>query len=145
MDTVLHTTAIYVLLLLLLALFGKRSLSSVTVFDFIVLILIAEAAGQVLLGEESVTTAVLAVITLLTLSWLLDILAFRSERANTLLNDTPTVIVDDGRLLEDRARDFHLDTDDILRQARSAQGLERMDQVKYAILERDGQISIIPR
>jgi uncharacterized membrane protein YcaP (DUF421 family) len=85
------------------------------------------------------------VLTLLTLSWVFDILAFRSKRLDTLLNDSPTILVQHGHVLEERAREFHVDEDDILQQARSSQGLERLDQIKYAVLERDGQISIVPQ
>ena len=145
MDTILHTVTIYLILLLVFALFGKRSLSDVTIFDFVILLIIAETTGSALVGEESVTASALSVITLLTLSWAFDLLSFRSKRLDTLLNDSPTVLVEHGEMVDDRARAFQVDEEDILQQARSSQGLERMDQVKYAILERDGRISIIPR
>lgn len=144
MDIVLHTVGMYLILLLLLALFGKRSLADVTIFDFVILLIVSEVAGEVLLGEQSVTAATLSVMTLLALSWGLDTLAFRSKRLDVLLNDSPTLLVEHGRLIQDRARDFQIDEADILQMARSSQGLERLDQVKYAVLERDGQISIIP-
>jgi uncharacterized membrane protein YcaP (DUF421 family) len=145
MDTIFHTAAIYLILLLLFALFGKRSLADVTIFDFVILLLISEVTGEVLLGERSVTAAALSVMTLLTLSWVFDILAFRSKRLDTLLNDSPTILVQHGHVLEERAREFHVDEDDILQQSRSSQGLERLDHIKYAVLERDGQISIVPQ
>lgn len=144
MDVVLHTVGVYLILLLLLALFGKRSLADVTIFDFVILLLIAEVTGDVLLGEQSVTAAALSVMTLLAMSWTLDVLAFRSKRLNLLLNDSPTLLVEHGRLIPERAREFKIDEEDVLQAARATQGLERLDQVKYAVLERDGQISIIP-
>jgi uncharacterized membrane protein YcaP (DUF421 family) len=145
MDTILHTAAMYLALLVIFALFGKRSLSDVTIFDFVILLLVGEVTGEVLLGEQSVTAATLAVVTLLTLSWAFDVLTFRSKKFDKVVNDSPTLLVEHGSLIEDRARSFRVDEDDILQQARSSQGLERLDQIKYAVLERDGQISIVPQ
>ena len=144
MDVVLHTVGMYLILLLLLALFGKRSLADVTIFDFVILLLVAQVGGEVLLGEQSITAATLSVMTLLAMSWVLDVAVFRSKRLDVLVNDSPTLLVEHGRMIPDRARDFQIDEDDILQAARSSQGLERLDQVKYDVLERDGQISIIP-
>lgn len=145
MDTILHTALMYLVLLSIFALFGKRSLSEVTLFDLVILLILSEVTGEVLLGEQSVTAATLSVVTLLTLSWAFDVLTFRSKRFDKLLNDSPTLLLERGRVIEERAREFRVDEDDILQEARASQGLERLDQIKYAVLERDGQISIIPQ
>jgi uncharacterized membrane protein YcaP (DUF421 family) len=55
------------------------------------------------------------------------------------------VIVVDGKPLKDRMDKSRVDEDDVLDAARETHGLERMDQIRHAILERDGRISIIPR
>lgn len=68
MDTILHTAAMYLAPLSIFALFGKRSLSEVTLFDLVILLILSEVTGEVLLGEQSVTAATLSVVTLLTLS-----------------------------------------------------------------------------
>lgn len=57
----------------------------------------------------------------------------------------PLVVVRDGEPLEREMAWARIDAGDVLEEARSSQGLERLDQVRYAILERDGSISIIPR
>ena len=54
------------------------------------------------------------------------------------------IIVDHGKPLKDRMSKSNIDEEDIMQAARSNQGLERMEQVKYAVLEKDGTISIIP-
>src|SRR5215218_1243380 len=55
------------------------------------------------------------------------------------------VLIDDGQILDDRMRRSRVSEDDILEQARIAHGLERMDQIKYAVLERTGGISVVHR
>ena len=62
-----------------------------------------------------------------------------------MLDDIPLVIVADGKPLKDRMDKSRVDEDDVLDAARENLGLERMDQIRHAILERDGKISIIPR
>lgn len=55
------------------------------------------------------------------------------------------IIVDDGRILNDRMRKERIDESDIMAAAREKHGLERLDQIKYAVLEQSGDISIVPR
>jgi uncharacterized membrane protein YcaP (DUF421 family) len=55
------------------------------------------------------------------------------------------ILVDDGRILTDRLRRANLQEEDILEQARQLHGLESMEQVKFAVLEKSGSISIVPR
>lgn len=146
MDSVLRALAIYAVLLVVLALMGKRSLSQVTVFDFLVLLIVSEAVSEALVGEDiSITGATLVVLTLLTVSRAADAFTYRFPRFDRLLNDVPLILVDDGEPVAAHMRRVRVDTSDILERARELQGLERMDQVKYAVLERDGQISIVPR
>lgn len=67
----------------------------------------------------------------------------RSHRLEKVVDGVPTVLIDDGRTHEDRMAHARIDTEDILEAART-HGLSRLDQVRYAILERTGGISIIP-
>ncbi len=69
----------------------------------------------------------------------------RSPRIEKLLEDEPLIIVEEGRPLLDRMKKVRVDEEDVLIAARILQGLERMDQIKYAVLERNGGISIIPK
>jgi len=55
------------------------------------------------------------------------------------------IIVEDGRALVDRMKGARIDLDDVLQAARERQGIESLDQIKYAVLERTGEISIIPK
>jgi len=57
----------------------------------------------------------------------------------------PLIVVENGQLHKDRMLKERVDEEDILSAAREHQGLEKMDDIKYAILERDGHITIIPK
>jgi uncharacterized membrane protein YcaP (DUF421 family) len=146
MDAVLRSAAIYFVLLLVLRLTGKRSLGQMTTFDFVLLLVIAEAIQQGLLGNDfSLTNAFLVILTLIGIDTGLSLLERRSQTVDKLVNGVPLVIVEDGQPLEERMNKVRVTADDILEMAREQQGVERMEQIKYAVLERSGGISVIPR
>ncbi|MDQ2654907.1 MAG: DUF421 domain-containing protein [Chloroflexota bacterium] len=146
MDSVLRAAAIYVILLVIFRIGGKRSLAQITTFDFILLLIIGEATQQALLGEDfSLTNAFVVIITLIGIDIGLSLLKSRSQTLERVMDDLPLVIVEDGRPLQKRMDKARVDQADVLTAARQLQGLERMEEIKYAVLERNGGISIIPR
>ena len=146
MDAVLRATAIYLGLLVILRLSGKRTMAQITVFDFVLLLIVAEATQQGLLGDDfSVTNALLVILTLIGIERTTDFLSVKSGRFDRLLEGGSLIIVEDGRPNDERLQKLRISLDDILEQARSSQGIERMDQIKYAVLERNGSISVIPK
>jgi len=146
MDSIVRAAVIYAILLLIFRIAGKRSLAQITTFDFVLLLIIGEATQQAMLGNDfSVTNATLIIVTLLALDIGLSLLQQRLPYLDKWLDDVPLVIIDDGKVLHDRLKKSRIDESDILHAARELQGLERMDQIKYAVLERGGGISIIPR
>lgn len=145
MDAVLRAVIIYLALLLLFKVAGRRSLSDITTFDLVLLMMIGEATQQGLLGDDfSITNAVLVVITLVTIDIVLSLLKRRYPRVNRLIDGCPTLIVEQGRPLKARIDEARLREEDVLLAARQGQGLESMEEIKYAILETNGKISIIP-
>jgi uncharacterized membrane protein YcaP (DUF421 family) len=146
MDSVIRAAVVYAFLLLVLRLAGKRTLAQVTSFDFVLLLIISEATQQALLGEDnSMTNAAILIVTLVGLNILMSVLKQRSKFVERLLEDIPLLIVADGKPLQSRMDKERVDVDDILDAARESHGLEHLSQIKHAILERSGKISIIPK
>ncbi|QDV34382.1 DUF421 domain-containing protein [Tautonia plasticadhaerens] len=146
MDTVLRAAATYAFLVVLFRVAGRRTLSEMTSFDFVLLLVVGEAAQQALLGEDfSLTNAFLSILTLIALDIGLSLWKQRSRWLEMWIDGVPTVLVEDGRPLQDRMDKARVDVDDILEAARRLQGLERLEQVRYAVLERDGKITVIPQ
>lgn len=145
MDAVLRAVAVYLFLLAVFRIIGKRSLAQITTFDFVLLLIIGEATQQGLLGDDfSVTNAFLVILTLLGMELLLTYLKQRSPKMDQILDGVPLVIVEDGTPLKDRMDRVRVDEADILQAARELQGLEQMDQIKYAVLEKSGGITVVP-
>jgi uncharacterized membrane protein YcaP (DUF421 family) len=145
MESVLRATAVYVFLLVLFRLSGKRTLAQVTTFDFVLLLIISEATQQALVdGDNSMTNAFLLVATLVALNILFSEIKQRFKAAERVLDGLPLLLVEHGNLLHDPMAKERIDEDDVLDAAREHHGLERLEQIKYAVLERNGKISIIP-
>ena len=145
MDTIVRAAAIYVFLVVLFRVTGRRTLAQITTFDLVLLLIISEATQQALLGNDfSITNALLVILALIGLDLLFQKLSMRWRLVDRWLNNLPLVLLRDGEVIDDRARRSGFQEGEILEQAR-AQGLERLEQIKYAVLERDGSISIIPK
>ena len=146
METVLRAASMYLLLLVVIKIAGRRTLLEMTSFDLILLLIISEATQQALLGDDfSVTGAALTIVTLIVLDILFGALKGWFPRIDRFVDGVSLILVEDGKLLKGRAKKAGIDEEDIMVSARSTQGLERMDQIKFAILEKNGKISIIPR
>ena len=146
MDPIVRAAAIYVVLLICFRLVGRRTLMQMTSFDFVLLLIIGEATQNALLGNDySVTNAVLVILTLIGLDILLSYMKQHAPIVERWMDGLPMILVQDGKPLKDLMNRARVDESNIMSAARESQGLERMDQVKYAVLEINGNISIIPR
>jgi uncharacterized membrane protein YcaP (DUF421 family) len=139
-------SVIYLLLLVLLRFSGKRTLAQMDTFDFVLLLIISETTQQAIVGDDSsMTNAVLAISTIVFLAMTLTGMKQKWHGFENYAEDVPMVIVRNGVPDRERLDRSRVSEDDILQTARESQGLERLDQIKWAILERDGVISIIPK
>lgn len=145
MDSILRAVVIYLALMVIFRVSGKRSLAQITTFDFVLLLVIGEATQQALLGDDfSITNAILVITTLVSIDIGLSLLQKRFPRIGPWVEDVPLVLVHDGEVLKHRMEKSRISEEDVLEAARDKQGIERLDQIKYAVLERTGSISIIP-
>ena len=146
MDAVFRGVAVYGFLVIVFSVLGRRTLVQTTNFDLLLLIIIGQSTQLALLGDDySVTNAVLLILTLLGLHLGLAAVKDRLPKAHRVLGGgPPVVVVVDGEFLDDPASAVGVGPDDVLLAARQLHGLERMAQVRYALVERTGAISIVP-
>lgn len=145
MDSVLRAAAIYGFLLVLFRAMGKRTLAQITTFDFVMLLIIGEATQQGLLGDDfSVVNGLLVVATLVGVDIGISMAKARSQTFTTLTEGSALIVVENGKPIEERMKKSRVDVDDIMEAARTLQGLERIEQIKYAVVERSGGISVVP-
>jgi uncharacterized membrane protein YcaP (DUF421 family) len=145
MESVFRGVAIYIGLLAVMRLSGRRSLGQMTPFDLVLLLIVAETTQQALLGEDySVTNSLLLIVTLFATDALFSYAKQWSTGMAKWIDGQPTVLISLGKLDARALERSRISLDEILDAAREQQGLERLSQIRFAVLEISGTISIIP-
>jgi uncharacterized membrane protein YcaP (DUF421 family) len=145
MDIVLRGIVVFVFLFVLVRVMGRRELSSLEPFDLILLIILGDAVQQGLTQDDySLTGAMLAVGTIAILQVLTSWLNFRVPRLRPILDGEPIVIVQDGQPIERNLRRERLTPDDLAEAARQ-EGIAKLDDVAWAVMETSGAISFIKK
>jgi uncharacterized membrane protein YcaP (DUF421 family) len=140
----LRTIAVYGAVFVGLRLMGKREIGQMTVFDLVVILLIANAVQNAMVGQDSsLQGGILAAAVLLVANRLVAIVRIRSRLFGRLIEGMPTVLVQDGQFVEPHLRKEGVDKDELEMAARE-HGMDSIKDVKLAVLEVDGSISIVP-
>ena len=132
--------------MLMFRLSGKRTLAQTTPFEFVLLLIISEVTQQALVGEDfSITASLILISTLIGTDLCFSLIKQRFKKLEKITEGVPLIILKDGKVLEKQIKKARVQEGDILEAGRNMHGLERLDQMKYAVLEIDGTISIIPK
>ncbi|HEX3806455.1 MAG TPA: YetF domain-containing protein [Gaiellaceae bacterium] len=145
MDIVGRGIVVFAFLLVLTRIIGRRELSSLQPFDLILLIILGDAVQQGLTQDDySLTGAGLAIGTIAVLQVFVSWIGYRFPRTRTILEGTPIVVVDDGEVIENNLKRERLSIDEIREQAR-LEGIAHLSEVRWGVLETNGQISFIKK
>jgi uncharacterized membrane protein YcaP (DUF421 family) len=146
-ESVLRTTVItilaYVLLIFLLRTSGKRTLSKMNAFDFIVTIALGSTLATVLLNKNvALTDGVLAFFLLIYLQYVITYLAARSKAVSNLVKSTPTLLVYKGQMLKKAMLKERVNEDEIYAIIRE-KGFGSIEQIGAVVLETDGSLTVV--
>ena len=145
MNPVIRAIVIYLFLLLIFRIMGKRSLSESTTFDFVLLLIIGEVTQQALIGKDySITGAAILISSLMGIDLIFTLLKDKFVFFGKVAEGIPLIIVDHGKPLKERMHKVKVSEEDVLETARQNFGLKELNEIEYAILEKDGSISIVP-
>ncbi|HET6174522.1 MAG TPA: YetF domain-containing protein [Gaiellales bacterium] len=145
MDLVVRAVVIFLFVFVLTRVLGRRELSSLEPFDIILLVVIGDLVQQgITQSDDSVTGTLIVLSTIGLLTVAVSYANFRVPRLRPLLEGEPLVLIDDGRVIERHLTRERITTDDLTAQAR-LQSFASLDDVRWAVLERSGQISFIPK
>jgi uncharacterized membrane protein YcaP (DUF421 family) len=143
-DVVIRAAIAFAFIFFLTRVVGRRELSSMEPFDLIMLIVLGDLVQQgVTQSDYSVTGLVLAAGTIALMQVLVSYVNFRFKRARIVLEGEPIVLVEDGRVLLRNLHRERLTRGELEEQARLSQ-IDSLDNVRWAVLENNGQISFIP-
>src|SRR2546430_3044542 len=145
MDLVIRAAVVFFFIFFLTRVVGRRQLSDLEPFDFILLVVLGDLVQQgITQSDQSVTGTLTVISTIALLSVFVGWISFRSRPARLLTEGEPIVLLQDGRPIERNLRRERITLDDLREEARQAQ-IASLDDISWAILENDGKISCIPR
>jgi uncharacterized membrane protein YcaP (DUF421 family) len=145
MDLVIRAAVIFFFIFLVTRIAGRRELSSMQPFDLILLVVIGDLVQQgITQSDESVTGALIVISTITLLSVLVSWVSYRSRRVRLVTEGESIVLVENGDVIERNLRRERLTHGDLEEEARRQQ-VASLSDIRWAILERDGSISVIPK
>ena len=145
MDIVIRAAFIFAFILFLTRVVGRRELSTLEPFDLILLVVIGDLVQQaVTQSDYSVTGAVLAVSTFAVLTVFVSFLGYKVTWLRPVLEGDPIIVVQDGKPIERNLKRNRITMDEVATAARR-QNIGSIDEVKWAVLETSGEITIIPQ
>lgn len=143
-EKIVRSVVVYVFMVLAFRLTGKRQVGQLTPFDLVVLFILSNVVQNAIIGaDNSLGGGLIGAVTILALNYLFVDLTYRSKRLRHLLEPYPTILIHDGRILEDKLRAERLSHDD-LHAALRKNGFVDASEVRFAVLEANGGISVIP-
>jgi uncharacterized membrane protein YcaP (DUF421 family) len=145
MDLVIRATVVFFFIFLVTRIVGRRQLSSLEPFDLIMLVVIGDLVQQgITQSDNSVTGALTVIATIALLSVFVAWVAFRFKRIRLVTDGEPIILVQNGTPIERNLRRERLTVEEVEEQARQQQ-IDSIDELRWAILETDGQISCISK
>ena len=145
MDIAVRAVALYVFVVFVMRMIGRRELSTLTPFDLVLLIVLGDAIQQGLTQDDySVTGAVVAVSTLAVMQVTTSYISYRVKPFRKVLKGEPIILIENGKLLNQNLRRERITADDVAEEMRTQQ-IAAFDQVQWAILESNGTISFIQK
>ena len=145
MDLVIRATIIFFFIFLVTRIAGRRELSALEPFDLILLVVLGDLVQQgITQSDESVTGTLIVICTITLLSVAVSWVSFRSGKVRLVTEGEPIILVQDGEIIERNLRRERLTHGDLEEEARQQQVASLAD-IRWAILEKEGTISVIPK
>jgi len=142
LELIIRAVLVYVVILLLLRISGKREMGQMSPLEFVAILLISNAVQNSMNGgDNSLVGGIILASTLIFVSWVISVFTYRSKKFSHLVEGTPTVLVSQGKVVERNLRKERL-TESELRSLLRKQGIHHIAEIDSAILEADGHLSV---
>ena len=143
LEIVFRAAIIYAMVLIGIRLTGKREVGQMTPFDLVLLVLIANSVQNAMVGPDtSISGGLVAAGTLLLANAIVSYLVWRYKKVRRLVEGAPTLLIHSGKIIERNLAKEKINTE-ALYQALREHGIEKVEEVKLAVLEIDGTISVL--
>ena len=143
LDIVLRSLAVYFFMVIAVRVFGKNQLSQLNAGDVILLLLISNAVQNAMVGpNNTLLGGIVAALVLFVANFIVKKFIFKSKFVKELIEDRPYILVKDGKIFQDVLKKVQISEDE-LEESVHEHGIETVAEVKLAILEVDGNISVV--
>lgn len=134
-----------IVLFLITKAIGKKQVSELSLFDYVIGISIGNFAAEMIMDFNSnYYNGIVAMTTFGLIAWLVSYFTMKSMALRRIIVGTPTVLIQNGKIIEKNLRKMMIDINDLLEQCRS-NGTFDINEIEYAIMEANGKISILPK
>ncbi len=140
-----RTIILYILVVIALRLMGKAELSELQPFELVIIILIAELASIPMEDNQiPLINGVISIFTLVFLQMIISLINLKSEKARAIICGKPSVLIEKGQIVEKELKSLRINVNDLIEQLR-IEDYPNIEDVEFAILETNGELSVIPK
>ncbi|WP_379156388.1 DUF421 domain-containing protein [Paenibacillus sp. sgz5001063] len=144
-EILMRTVLSVGLLLLIPRILGKQTLSNMTSNDFVISITLGSLAANLAFNVSLKSTyLVLSIVVITAISFLLSFISLKSRRLRSWISGSPTVLIEDGKIMEANMRKIHYTLDSLVQALREKE-IFNLEEVEYAVLEDNGQVSVLKK
>lgn len=143
LSIALRSSIVYLCIILFIRIFGKKELSQLSVIDLVFILLISNSVQNAMVGDNtSLTGGLIAAITLFLINALLRLLAYKYKRVEQFLEGEPVILIYQGKILHTHLKKEKITLEELEASVRE-HGVEKIAEVNLAVLEADGNISVL--
>jgi uncharacterized membrane protein YcaP (DUF421 family) len=144
-EKVLRSVVVYLFILIAFRFTGKRQVGQLTPFDLVLLLIISNVVQNAVIGNDnSLGGGLLGAVVILALNWLVVEISFRSRFFRRTMEGSPTLLIHNGKMLNANLKSERITSDELAAALRK-NGLASVEEVRFAVLEDNGQISVVPK
>jgi uncharacterized membrane protein YcaP (DUF421 family) len=140
---VARSVIVYFVIIIGIRVFGKKELSQLSIIDLVFILLISNSVQNAMVGSDSsLVGGIIAAASLFTVNFLFKQILFRDKKFSTLLQGNPVMLIHEGKVIEDHLKKEKITLEELQAAVRE-HGVEKIEDVNLAVLEVDGNISIL--
>jgi len=143
LEVILRSVAVYIFVVLAIRLFGKKELAQLSVIDLVFILLISNSVQNAMVGPDtSLAGGMIAAGSLFVVNFILKFFLFRSKKLSSLLEGDPVMLVHNGEVIQSHLDHVKISMEELEATIRE-HGVESIKKVDLAVLEADGNISVL--
>jgi uncharacterized membrane protein YcaP (DUF421 family) len=143
-STALRAALVYVFVLVVMRVLGKRTVGNITALDLVVAFIISEVVSEPLYGQASLGEAAVIVAVVAGMHFASSLLGYHFPKFDELVGGKPNVLIHDGQMRQNAMRSERINEEELRGMLREHQ-IERLEDVKLGVLETNGQLSVITK